>query len=279
MKLRSVQVREFKSVWDSGPFDVDRVTCLVGKNEAGKTALLQALYRLNPIVVGEGEYDVTDDYPRSEVEDYQQDVEAGRRDPAIVVDATFSLEDAQLKVIREHFGEGALSKPEVVVSKGYTEDNSGGSDLRVVVPVDEPSIVEHLVVAFELPSSVAKEACKKPTLKVLSQYLQEIATEGAGKAAEAKKAAQEVEDEAEKATALEKAKALEESEQVKALRGKLEELLKSHSIGSYIWQKFLKPDLPLFLYFDDYYQLRGHDNVEALKQRLAEGKGPVRFPV
>jgi predicted ATP-dependent endonuclease of OLD family len=39
-------------------------TCLVGKNEAGKTALLKALYRLNPIVETEGRFDVTDDYPR-----------------------------------------------------------------------------------------------------------------------------------------------------------------------------------------------------------------------
>ena len=54
MKLRTIRIREFKSVWDSGPFDVDRVACLVGKNEAGKTAILQALYRLNPIVESDG---------------------------------------------------------------------------------------------------------------------------------------------------------------------------------------------------------------------------------
>jgi hypothetical protein len=33
-------VREFQSVWDSGPIAMDEITCLVGKNEAGKTALL-----------------------------------------------------------------------------------------------------------------------------------------------------------------------------------------------------------------------------------------------
>jgi predicted ATP-dependent endonuclease of OLD family len=65
MKLRSVHVREFKSVWDSNAFDTDRVTCLVGKNEAGKTALMQALYRLNPIVESDANFDVTDDYPSS----------------------------------------------------------------------------------------------------------------------------------------------------------------------------------------------------------------------
>lgn len=47
MKLSKVHVTEFQSLQDSNEFEVGDVTCLVGKNEAGKTALLQALYRLN----------------------------------------------------------------------------------------------------------------------------------------------------------------------------------------------------------------------------------------
>src|SRR5690349_773806 len=39
MKLRSAHIHEYKSIWDSNLFNVDRVTCLVGKNEAGKTAV------------------------------------------------------------------------------------------------------------------------------------------------------------------------------------------------------------------------------------------------
>ena len=44
------------------------LTCLVGKHESGKTALLQALYRLNPVLEEEGMYRVTDDHPRRDVE-------------------------------------------------------------------------------------------------------------------------------------------------------------------------------------------------------------------
>lgn len=37
MKLKEFRVREFRSIWDSGPVKVDlQTTCLVGKNEAGK---------------------------------------------------------------------------------------------------------------------------------------------------------------------------------------------------------------------------------------------------
>lgn len=62
MRLKSVRIAEFKSIRDSGVFEIGDVTSLVGKNEAGKTALLQALYRLNPIVDGADKFDATYDY-------------------------------------------------------------------------------------------------------------------------------------------------------------------------------------------------------------------------
>jgi AAA15 family ATPase/GTPase len=49
MRLKSVRVTNYKSVEDSEEFEVDDLTCLVGKNESGKTAILEALYKLQPI--------------------------------------------------------------------------------------------------------------------------------------------------------------------------------------------------------------------------------------
>ena len=49
MRLRSFQVKKFRNIVDSGEVTVEKqVTCLVGKNEAGKSALLEALYLFNP---------------------------------------------------------------------------------------------------------------------------------------------------------------------------------------------------------------------------------------
>ena len=59
MKLRKVCVKNFKCVEDSMPFKVGPITCLVGKNESGKTALLQALYRLNPVVEAEAKAELS----------------------------------------------------------------------------------------------------------------------------------------------------------------------------------------------------------------------------
>ena len=49
MKLVEVQVTNFRNFLDSGAVEIEPdITCLVGKNESGKTAFLHALYRLRP---------------------------------------------------------------------------------------------------------------------------------------------------------------------------------------------------------------------------------------
>ena len=63
MKLITVQIQNFRSIDDTGPFKIADITCLVGKNEAGKTAILQALEVLNS-ADGNDEYNKTRDYPR-----------------------------------------------------------------------------------------------------------------------------------------------------------------------------------------------------------------------
>ena len=113
MKLKKFTVREFKSIWDSGPVEVDDlVTCLVGKNESGKTALLTALYRTNPIISNDAEFDETYDYPKREVEDYRFAVESEKRDEAVVVDCLWELEDDDLAIITKSFGEQSLKNKE-----------------------------------------------------------------------------------------------------------------------------------------------------------------------
>jgi len=70
MKLKSARVENFRCIEDSGEFGLAAVTCLVGKNEAGKSALLQALYKLNPDVKELGGFDETNDYPRRRLIEY-----------------------------------------------------------------------------------------------------------------------------------------------------------------------------------------------------------------
>jgi predicted ATP-dependent endonuclease of OLD family len=67
MKLQTVHVTNFRSAEDSEVFQTGQVTCLVGKNEAGKSAILLALAALNPHPATPAVLDKERDYPRRAV--------------------------------------------------------------------------------------------------------------------------------------------------------------------------------------------------------------------
>lgn len=49
MDIISFRVRKYRNIQDSGEVELlDRLTCIVGKNQSGKTALLRALHKFNP---------------------------------------------------------------------------------------------------------------------------------------------------------------------------------------------------------------------------------------
>ena len=116
MILKSFQVRKYKNVNDSGEVKLqDGVTCLVGKNESGKSALLQALYRLNPISTGHPETFVAlRDYPRRH---YAQDRE--RVATALPVTATFELDDEDVRAVEGMHGPGVLASRRVTAARRY----------------------------------------------------------------------------------------------------------------------------------------------------------------
>ena len=57
MRLKRARVQKYRSIIDSGEFDIEEMkTILVGPNEAGKSALLQALQLvLHPAKTGGGD--------------------------------------------------------------------------------------------------------------------------------------------------------------------------------------------------------------------------------
>ena len=230
MKLTKVRITEFQSVQNSTEFGVGDVTCLVGKNEAGKTALLKALYRLNPIIETEGSFDATDDYPRSSVSDYEEQVKAGRREQATVVQAAYELEPEDISAVKSMYGPTCFdgTAPAVTLRKGY------GNQLEVVdLDVNGKEILGHLVEAEDLPKQVAGELSQ---LESVSDMV----------------------------------KVLSKAEQTEAVENLAPILagIAEYGIFRYIFDDVLKERLPKFLYFDEYYQMKGQDNLDSLKQRV-----------
>ncbi len=103
MRLKKARVRKYRSIRDSGFFDVEEgKTILVGPNEAGKTALLEALQRINP-PGGAIPFDALRDYPRSEF----NDIASGRvrLEDTTIVEAYFSLQPEDAEAIPAEFRE------------------------------------------------------------------------------------------------------------------------------------------------------------------------------
>jgi len=91
MRLRSARVQNYRSIRDTGVFDVEHdKTIMVGPNEAGKTAVLQALQRINAPASVKG-FHALRDYPRA----LYNDITTGAVKPEEVPVATvvFDLED------------------------------------------------------------------------------------------------------------------------------------------------------------------------------------------
>ena len=102
MRLIKARIRGYRSIIDTGYFDVEKdKTILVGPNEAGKTAILQALQKLNP-PEGVALFDPLRDYPRSK---YDEDIKKGNVDPDsfTVVEGHFALEDEDKLELPEKF--------------------------------------------------------------------------------------------------------------------------------------------------------------------------------
>lgn len=102
MRLTKARVQGYRSIIDTGYFDVENdKTIFVGPNEAGKTAILQALQKLNA-PEGTAPFDSLRDYPRSK---YDEDIKNGKIDPSefTVVEGHFILEDDDKKDIPENY--------------------------------------------------------------------------------------------------------------------------------------------------------------------------------
>jgi predicted ATP-dependent endonuclease of OLD family len=110
MKLKSVRVRMFRNILDSSEVVIDdKVTCLVGKNESGKSALLNALWRLNPArMKPEPEFSIHEHYPAwLEKRHRNEGVDQKAVKP---IEVSLEWEPADVKLIEEKFG------PEVVAA-------------------------------------------------------------------------------------------------------------------------------------------------------------------
>lgn len=147
MLLKFVQIDHFKHVLDSTRVEIQPdITCLVGKNESGKTAFLEALRRLKP-AQGNVKFSIGKHYPAwLEKAHKRQGKNLEQTKP---IQTVFELDYADSKAVEAEFGEGVLTSRDFLVSRRY--DNSYTHEFKV----DEAVAVANAVANFDLPQKVA----------------------------------------------------------------------------------------------------------------------------
>lgn len=234
MKLHSFRVTKFRNVVDSGPIIVDpSVTCLVGKNEAGKSAMLQALYLFNPAYPSDT-LDVHDQYPRwlAARDRRTQDLE-----DVAPISVTFSLEEDDLAAVAERYGQKAISSHELTVARQY------GNGTLWTIKYSEAEAIRHLIGL--MPPAMQKHVTDVQTLVDLRRAMDNSNDEDIS-----------AEDRAAASSVLDKAGL--DSEKATVWKGIVD---------------VLKPRLPKFFRFTAYSTLPGRLDFRELASGSTDGPG------
>ena len=251
MKLTHVTIQKYKCYESPQEFQVeDDITVLVGKNEAGKTAILEAIAKTNYFTEDKAfKFDPVLDYPRKEKKKYDRAGKVGE-----VVTAKYSIDDALAKEINEDVGEGVLVSREISVTTKYDNSRSisGVSSKRetfLKIRGKKHGLTEEELKSF---TGIKTEADAKALSATASAAHQKAVAE-----------------ETAAATAAAREPVTVQPPQIIGAANEVAPYFKGpenwdDKLAGYIWSKYISSRLPKFLYYSEYYTLPSRIDIENL---------------
>lgn len=170
-KIKKFRVTKFRSIIDSGWIETDSLTCLVGTNEAGKTNLLVALWKLNP----------ANDEPVTPLIDYPRKKYVGFKDTKgeeVFISAELELSAETAESVSEVIGFHKSLVKDVIVSRKYNGSyvyEFPNSQLSEIPSSELKTIFEDILQLFKDSDLQQKE--DKPTIDAIEAKLTSIATD------------------------------------------------------------------------------------------------------
>ena len=256
--LKAFRVKKFRNIEDSGEVELlDALTCVVGKNQAGKSALLRALHKFNPHLPEA--YDMRREWPRGQ--------RTERNEKEVVCEGHFTLSPEELKKLGEIAGK-ELSVAMIVVTRNY----AGDFDIQfpedstlfpsVLHPNSIGAICQNLPKPTELVGAnfrasamecilEAKRYAKEGRFEELTQLcdrhvaaLQKQLTEGNIESQRAN-----------------------ETQFIGDYKAEIKDKLVADHSQRQKAKNYIVSQLPTFIYMEDYKTFHGHANLEDLKKR------------
>ena len=172
MKLKTVQVRMFRNILNSTEVKIDeKVTCLVGKNESGKSAFLNALWRLKPARTN-STFSIPDHYPAWL--DKRHRNEGVNQNDVEPIQVCLEWEPADVKLMEEKFGPGVVKAgTTLLLSKTY--DNK----YRWTSGCNEKQAISNFLERQEIPTAEAAAYAAIQDFEALISKLAEDVTKSA----------------------------------------------------------------------------------------------------
>lgn len=225
IKLKKVEINKYKSFLDKQEIDIENgVTRIVGKNESGKTALLEALAKFNYFDSEDTDFyfNSTNDYPRGMLKKYQQEYPD---DDFQVITCTFELSEELLKQISDDVGKDVYTDKTIKIARKY---NNG---MTYTISADTKKFIENFVQKYTIEETLKEELI---TCKSVKELVEKI----------------------------------ESNSDLQTMHNELKNKYIDNAfetfsdiVTGYIAKKYIKPNLPQFLYFDEYYALPGTINL------------------
>ncbi len=262
MQLKAFRVQKFRNIEDSGEVELlDALTCVVGKNQAGKSALLKALHKFNPHLPEP--YDIGREWPRGQ--------RTERNEKQVVCTVRFTLSQEELAKLGEIAGQ-KLSCAEVLVTKNYA------GDFEIQFPEDsalfpralQPTSIDAICQDLPEPTEPVGENFRAVAIKC-TQEVRRYAKEGRFddltrrvRPRHAKKLQRQLTN-----GNIEPQRANESQfiEDYKAKLTKVKAKLVAESTKHQQAQDYIVSQLPTFIYMDDYKTFRGRANLKGLRER------------
>ena len=162
MKLIHTNIQRYRSISEPTEFDVEPdVTALVGKNESGKTAVLQSLYKSNP--VDRAKFDPDLDYPS------HRSFELRKNDQIKVTELTYELDNDDVAAVEAILYPEVLDNKRVTVTTGFGFDREEWS-----LQVNEEKVLSYLRNELDLPTTDKTKVESASTVNDLVDALRNI---------------------------------------------------------------------------------------------------------
>src|SRR5690554_814139 len=217
MKLIEVTVKNFRNIINSNPVRIqDDITCVVGKNESGKTSFLHALYRLNPVRPNVN-FKVEDQYPAwLEKRDRMKGIELEKFKPIMV---KFEINEELINETESIFGENIFKSNVLILERSYD------GILHPSLELDSKLAIKAILKDLSFSRDTRNEISKAEDIQDLIDTA---------------KAIEPSEDENDK-----------DKESLPILIERIEELYGDLNLNSAVWEN-IKNQVPKFIYFDKY---------------------------